>query len=123
MSNHNFKSSFWAAFRVPLQNGKRRFLNVDDVRFSDLSASALSASGGPGESYVEIPPDCIVSGPDTRAAREKALGWLASNGLDPARFADDEAGSGADLRRVLSKLDDADLCRVLVPLDAVAKLL
>ena len=106
-----FNPSFWAAFRKPLNETKRRFLTIQDpIRFSDL----LPDDPQPPNT-VEIPSEFIPDeGANDAEVYQAASRWIKDKGLRKERF----IGKPVPPSRQPSQLPPDDLLgRVIVALD------
>ncbi len=124
VTSPRFHAAFWAAFRVPLEDGKARYLRIrEPIRFKDL------ASEDPPGDAVEITRDYITDPDmDSEVAIEKIHNWVANNQLDLSDFLlkkkpvvpnfppDDLLG------RLIIALEPEELRRVSIPMDIVGKL-
>lgn len=119
---------FWAAFSVPIKEGKR-FLDLRDFTFRDTSDAPVG-------DYREIDGSLIPAEdlPNRDAQiRANIESWLTSNEFAPDRFYAQErsretrslntAGGANLLEAVLGALDQRQLARTTLPLDVVADLL
>lgn len=119
-----FQPAFWAAFRVPLGEFKKRYMSIQaPLRFVDVSSEE------PPDGFLEVAREYIV-GPDVEAkeVQQRAQDWLAANGLDQEPFLSkskaDVARLPSDdlLGRLLLALEPDELKRISMPLDVVRKL-
>ena len=119
-----FHPGFWAAFRKPLHESKRRYMSVQaPLHFQDEPPDHRP------EGFVEVAREYVV-GPEAEATdvQQKIQVWLADNGLEPTAFlVTSKAGTAhlpSDdlLGRLLLALDQDDLERLSMPLDIVNKL-
>ena len=119
-----FHPAFWAAFRKPLHESKRRYMSVQaPLHFQDELPDHRPAG------FVEVAREYVV-GPDaeTTDVQQKIQAWLADNGFEPTSFLmAGKAGTAhlpSDdlLGRLLLALDQDDLKRLSMPLDIVSKL-
>ena len=120
-----FHPAFWAAFRVPLDDEKRRYMSiVPPLRFID----AYPEDRPEGDNYAEIESEFINSDVEPSEVQVNLDDWLDANGLEAAPFlAANKPGGGRSssddlLGRLLGALDYEDQKRVSLPLDIVAKL-
>ncbi|UCI08683.1 hypothetical protein [Mesorhizobium sp. B1-1-8] len=119
---------FWAAFSVPLEDG-RRWFNLEDFTFKDVAQK-------PDDTYVEIPADLIA--PAEAQERDTLIKaniskWLELQGLSRDRFiavnkpSDGKEPSAAAgrtlLEAVIQALDRKQLSSTNLSLDVVADLL
>lgn len=124
-SGPRFHPAFWAAFRVPLDEGARRFVSTrKPIRFEDTS----SAVGDRRTGYVEVERRYIADAEcDVGGVQQLIADWLSANELDGGRYlAANSAVSDLPhndlLGRLLVALDAEDLKRMTIPLDVVGKL-
>ena len=119
-----FQSAFWAAFRVPLDESRGRYMSIQaPLRFVDVSPEERP------DGFLEVAREYIV-GPDAEATevQQRAQDWLAVNGLDQDPFLSknkaDVARLPSDdlLGRLLLALEPDELKRISMPLDVVRKL-
>ena len=118
-----FLPAFWAAFRVPLDESKRRFVSTRaPVRFQDES-DEVGRSG-----FVEVQRQHITTGDaDDAVVQQQISEWLQRNELNDEAFLV-ASRSGTDLPhddllgRLLVSLEPDDLKRMSIPLDVVLKL-
>ena len=120
-----FHPAFWAAFRVPLDEGNRRFVSTrKPVRFVDSSANAEDYSTG----WIEVEQqyiagaDCDVSG-----IQQLITNWLSANDVDTGKYLAASRGpsdlpSHDLLGRLLLALDADDLKQMTIPLHIIKKL-
>ena len=116
--------ALWTAFRKPLATAEERYVVVKDtdVRFVDVPAE-------------NRPPDSLhvarnLIKPDSTAAEtyERAGEWAQANNLDVRRFNRTDARDSRSLPtddllgRLIQALDLADLQKVSMPMEVVAKL-
>lgn len=120
-----FHPAFWAAFRVPLDENKRRYMSlVPPLRFVD----AYPEDRPEGDNYAEIEWEYVDSDVEPSEVQQNVDDWLEANGLDAIPFLASNKPSGARsssddlLGRLLAVLDPEDQKRVSLPLDIVAKL-
>lgn len=119
-----FHPAFWAAFRVPLDEGNRRFVSIRlPIRFVDLPSTAENHPG-----HVEVERQYIADAEGDAGDVQRLISdWLSANELDSGRYL---AANGvlSDLPnndllgRMLVALDDEDLKRMTIPLDVIGKL-
>ena len=121
-----FRPAFWAAFRRPLEDTKRRYMSVrDPLRFVDATPDER-----PDDS-IEVQREYIV-GPDaeTGDVLQQAQAWLTSNEnvMESAPYLTKERLRATPfptddlLGRLLLSLEPEDLERISMPLDVVGKL-
>jgi hypothetical protein len=121
-----FNYRFWAAFSVPLREG-RRFLNLSDFTFEDIS------SGEAPEGNIEIP-SSLIAAPDIQD-RDKQIAaniqrWIEQNGLNQADFYQSKFPKGAVptrttgtvLEALIAALDHRQLSSTSLSLDVIAAL-
>lgn len=114
-----FAPALWAAFRMPLDAAKNRYMSVArPIRFVDAAPEDCPA----GE--VEIRREYISDAPDMV---ERIDRWLEENNLDRAPFLLHDRHGGQlppndVLGRFLMALDPGDLERISIPLDIVNRL-
>lgn len=120
-----FHPAFWAAFRVPLEESKRRYMSlVPPLRFID----AFPEERPEGDNYAEIEWEYIDSDVEPSEVQQNVDDWLEANGLEPQPFlAANKPGGGRSssddlLGRLISALSVEDQKRVSLPLDIVARL-
>lgn len=119
-----FHSAFWAAFRVPLEEDRRRFVAAcAPFRFEDVASTETVRSG-----YVEVERQYVARvGTDASDVERRIAEWLASNGLSREIFLASKKTNASlppndFLGRLLTTLEPDDLRRMNVPLDIVYKL-
>lgn len=120
-----FRPSFWAAFRVPLDETMARYISTQEpIRFLDISSSDPK----PGN-HIEIGRQFIASSDSESIEIQQKIGeWLKENDLDPKPFLIDAKEKSIPLPskdvlgRLLLSLDSDDLKRVHIPMDIVKKL-
>lgn len=121
-----FRPAFWAAFRKPLEENKRRYMSVRaPLHFVDATPDERP------DDYIEVQREYIV-GRDSETADvlQKAQAWLTSNEneIESAPYLSEETSTAtrlpADdlLGRLLLSLESEDLKRISMPLDIVGKL-
>ena len=119
-----FHPAFWAAFRKPLDESKRRYISVQTpVYFQDGMPEDRP------EGFVEIESQYIAaSDAETAEVEQKARSWLVDKEIEEAPFlwrdkTEIENLPAKDLlSRLLLSLDVDDLRRISMPLDIVRKL-
>lgn len=136
VSKLRYNRAFWAAFSRPLADGYTRLVGFDpQVHFEDI------VGGAPAETAKKIVPKEMVIDEATEHDAAKRVqrineiinAWLQTNAVSPdiveaksereqasARIS--ESGKGSLLDVLLAALDEADLKRIQMPLDVVAKL-
>ncbi len=119
-----YHPAFWAAFRVPLEDGCRRFMTAcSPLRFEDVASTESMPEG-----YVEVERQYVAdAGADASDVGRQVAEWLAANGLSRESFLahkqpSDRLPPNDLLGRLLAALDPDDLRRMNIPLDVVAKL-
>ena len=135
-STPRYNRAFWAAFSHPLATGHTRLVGFEpQVHFEDIDGEA------PAETNKKIiPPTSITdaaieanSAKHVHIINEKISSWLQENkvAVDAvlAKTAKEQASArmaglqkGSMLELLLGALDDAELKRIQMPLDIVAKL-
>ena len=117
-----FHRAFWSAFRTPLDESKRRYVNVHrPIRFYDLMTPESS------HGHEEIDREYIV-GPDAEGTKilHTIQKWLRSKHLEMTPFLSSQSTTEQPtkslLDRLLNSLDPSELARVTMPLDVVQKL-
>ena len=120
-----FHPAFWAAFRVPLDEDKRRYMSlVPPLRFTD----AYPEDRPDGDNHAEVGWEYVNSDAEPSAVQRNVDEWLEENGLDAAPFLaaskpSNPRSSPEDLLgRLLAALPVEDQRRISLPLDIVAKL-
>ena len=119
-----FHPAFWAAFRVPLDENKHRYMGlVPPLRFVD----SYPEDRPEGERYAEIEWEYIDSDLEPSEVQQNVDDWLEANGLEAAPFLATNrptarASSEDMLSRLLAALDLDEQKRLAMPLDIVAKL-
>ncbi len=120
-----FHPAFWAAFRVPLDEEKRRYMSIQPpLRFTD----AYPEDRPDGDHHLEIEWEYINSDTEPSEVQQNVEDWLEANGLEAAPFLaankpSPRGGPSDDLLgRLISTLDQEDLRRISMPLDIIAKL-
>ena len=123
-SGPRFHPAFWAAFRVPLEEGCRRFMTaVPPLRFEDVASTESMRVG-----FVEVERQYVANaGADAADVGQRIAEWLAANGLSRESYLapkqpSDRLPPNDLLGRLLAALDPDDLRRMDIPLDIVAKL-
>ena len=119
-----YSASFWAAFRVPLEEGNRRFLSTRaPFRFEDVPAAEDGRAG-----YVEVDRQFIAPAESEDGDVHRGIEeWLQSHGLSAETFLatnvpKSEMPANDLLGRLVSVLEPDDLKRMSIPLDVVSKL-
>ena len=121
-----FRPAFWAAFRKPLEDTKRRYLSVRaPLRFVDATPDER-----PDDS-IEVQREYIVRPEaETGDVLQQAQAWLTSNEnvMESVPYLTEERLRATPfptddlLGRLLLSLEPDDLKRVSMPLDIVSKL-
>jgi hypothetical protein len=126
-STPRFNYRFWAAFSVPLREG-RRFIDLSDFMFEDVT------SENNPEGRVEIPPSFIAA-PDLQNRDQRIAanihGWIEENGLNLKDFYQSNFRKGAIhghrtgtvLEAMIAALDHKQLSTTTLSLDTVAALM
>lgn len=119
-----FRPAFWTAFRKPLAEGSKRYINVHPpFHFVDTPSTDQP------ESYAEIE-QRHIKGPTAEPTEvvRSLQAWLEENSLEASSFASTGKPQSARLPsddllgRLLHALDPDDLRRVSMPLDVIEKL-
>ena len=119
-----FQPAFWAAFRKPLDESKRRYMSVQaPLHFRDAIPEERP------DGFIEVEREYVI-GPDAEMmeVQQKMQAWLANNKLEPSSFllkgktGTTHLPSDDLLGRLLLALEPDDLKRVSMPLDIVGKL-
>lgn len=113
-----FHSALWTAFRKPIDESKRRFMNVQGpIEFRDVSSSEK-----PPPEYIEID-DVVGPDADNYQVLQAIRDWLEENEIESSHLVRRQSGRSHDLLdKLLDTLDISDLKRVNIPLDVVLKL-
>ena len=126
-----FRRELWQAFTTPLELGKQRAFNVQEMQFQDIAETAKPPSG-----FVAIPTQLLPRPGNRWYAPQVMLnisGWLEASDIDPEQFVTRHRPS--DLRAqlseaprnvleaVLASLDQSQLRGMSMSLDIVATLL
>ena len=118
-----FCPAFWAAFRVPLEESKRRYVtDHEPIEFRDLSIDEKPFGREIVREYI------LGRDVDSSEVRNKIHQWLEENQVDSesyrrTRSQTSQASGPQDLLdRVLESLELSELKRVVMPLDVVLKL-
>lgn len=116
-----FHPAFWAAFRKPVEDSKRRYItDVEPIVFRDVSAH----DEGFG---VEVDREYIVE-LDSKPSEvhRKIQGWLEDHDVDLETYLITRQERPAEPRDLLDlmlhSLDPSELERVTMPLDVILKL-
>ncbi len=117
--------AFWAAFRKPLTDSLKRYLQLTDpLEFHDLPSRDAPDNG------LHIGRDYIAS-PDADADEiyRNAVRWIKANEMNisdflhrPSSIGDKRLPSNDLLGRLILSLNSQDLQRTSIPMDVVAKL-
>ena len=124
-SGRRFHPAFWAAFRVPLDEDKKRFVSIrKPIRFENTSSTTEDYPTG----WVEVERR-YVAGPECDIGDVQRLisDWLRANELDLRQFlavssAASDFPSDDLLGRLLVALDAEDLKQMTIPLHIIKKL-
>jgi len=125
VGTRRFVSGFWNAFRVPLEDGRTRFVGLKTpIRFQDLGSEEP-----PPRDFKEIRPDDILGlDGSIEQIRKKISEWLERNKLSETEFLvksrREDARLPADdlLGRLIVALEPDELRRMSIPMDIVGKL-
>lgn len=118
-----FHPAFWAAFRVPLDEGNRRFVSTGKpIRFEDTPSGTGHPTG-----CVEVERRYIADAEcDVGGVQQLIADWLSANELNGVTYLAAPAVSDLPrndlLGRLLIALDTEDLKRMTIPLDVIRKL-
>ena len=116
-----FHPAFWAAFRKPLEESKRRYLtDTEPVRFRDVSFDDERLG-------IEIGGEYIVGiDADPSQVQQKIQAWCENSEVDAKIYLmTNQVGSEEPrdlLDRLLDSLESSELERVTMPLDVILKL-
>lgn len=120
-----YNGRFWSAFKVPLNAGQKRFINIETFEFGP-DAAAIAAQDA---QVREITPDFLPRGeevPTSEQILKRIAGWLEAQELDQAAFLIQRRkrhrGQGDLLSALINALDKDQLKRVSLPLDVVQTL-
>ena len=119
-----FHSAFWTAFKMPLEESRRRYLSVRaPIRFQDV------ASEHQPDDFVEIERKYIASlDAEAVEVHKMAQDWLSDNRMEATPFLWQSKTETTHLPpndllgRLLLALEPDELGRVSMPLDIVSKL-
>ena len=119
-----YHAAFWAAFRIPLDTPKRRYLSLKSpTHFRDTELEEAP------DGFIEIEPRYIADADtETIDIMKHIEEWIKLNDLDEAQFLwahnkkDGSLPPNSLLDRFLLALDAEDLKRVSMPLDIIKKL-
>lgn len=116
-----FHPAFWAAFRKPVENSKRRYVtNVEPIVFRDISAHEEGFGIEIGREYI------IGLDSEPSEVQRKIQGWIEEHEVDSEiyliRRQERSAESTDLLDLLLDSLEPSELERVTMPLDVVLKL-
>jgi hypothetical protein len=135
LATPRYSRAFWAAFSQPLADNKTRLVGLEpQVHFDDVDSTAPAPM-----SKISVPQDFIVtealeSDPASRGKKIAANidRWLQANAIEVQRVSvkagDFQAGArssdsrGSLLEILIAALGEADLKRIQMPLDVIAKL-
>ena len=118
-----YNRRFWAAFSVPLPEGERRFLDLNDLNFGpDLGDGRLD-----GNNIREIGSEFLPAANESRTPAqigEQIKAWIDAQKLDEERFIVVRRKRSSDTGRnlladLIAALDKDQLRRVSLPLDVV----
>ena len=119
-----YSPSFWAAFRVPLDEGNRRFLSArTPFRFEDVPSAEDGQAG-----CVEVERQFIAPAESDAVDVHRGIaGWLQSHELSEEAFLatnarKSEMPANDLLGCLVSVLEPDELKRMSMPLDVVSKL-
>lgn len=120
-----YNSRFWAAFKVPLHEGERRFIDIETFEFgADANQFAVQDAQS-----REIDPGFLPKGDEAttpNAISARIAAWLEAQHLDHAQFLfqrrKQRSGDGSLLAALISALDKDQLKRVSLPLDVIRTL-
>ena len=116
-----FHPAFWAAFRKPIENSKRRFVtDVEPIRFKDVSSHDEELGIEIGREYI------TGSDSDPSEIQRKIEDWLEDHDVDSEIYLSARQERPAEPRDlldlVLDSLEPSELKRVTMPLDVILKL-
>lgn len=120
-----YNSRFWAAFKAPLAEGERRFIDIETLDF----AADAGQFGSHGDTIREIdakflPKGSDVATPDVILSRIAA--WLDAQRLDQGPFLvqrnKQHSKQESLLTALINALDKDQLKRVSLPLDVIETL-
>ena len=119
--NRRYHRSFWAAFRQPLDDTKKRYVALDGpIRFFD----EFPASQPPHT--IEVARELIVDeDASIHDIHQSINAWLANNGLGHDRFldsSDTSLPSNDVLGKLILSLNAEELGQISIPMPIVAKL-
>ncbi|PCG13289.1 hypothetical protein COA07_15115 [Sphingomonas adhaesiva] len=120
-----YNGRFWAAFKIPLDAGEQRFINLETFEFGP-DATAIAAQDA---QVREISPDFLPRGGEVPTSEEilkRIAGWLEAQKLDQAAFLIQRRkrhrGQDDLLSALINALDKDQLKRVSLPLDVIQTL-
>ena len=119
-----YHPAFWAAFRKPLDESKRRYVSIQEpIRFVDSSET------DPPDAHYEIAREYIADPDfDPEQVQKKVQQWLTDKGIRHLAYSlmprprPENMRSGDLLDRLLHSLEPEDLKRISMPLDVIRKL-
>ena len=123
-TNQRFHPAFWAAFRKPLIEPKRRYMSVHTpLQFQDVLPDNRP------DGFVEVDRKYVVgTEAEVTEVQQTIQRWLADNGFESTEFLTTRPAAIAQLPsddllgRLLLALESDDLKRFSMPLDIVDKL-
>jgi len=120
-----YNPRFWAAFKVPLHEGERRFIDIETFEFG-LDATQFAAQDA---EVREIDPGFLPKGdevPTPDEILERIAVWLDTQQLHQAQFLlqrrKQKSEDGSLLTALIRALDKDQLKRVSLPLDVIRTL-
>jgi hypothetical protein len=118
LPNHKYKKGVWAAFIRPLATDYRRFLNMENLGFTDVKRKP------PGEVWLEIKREFISETPidepiDGPLVQGRISDWALSNHVDLDALIDSSPSASFDRKRPSVR----DLVRIIkaMPPEVAAK--
>jgi hypothetical protein len=128
-----YKRPFWAAFIKRIPEGRRRYIYQNGLKFDDLPNSVHPPIGGYEVTDEYLVGSDMLSEDDYRGAVNAAIErWLGASKLSSTDFLDGApekptkmSARGSESARFLgplASLPDADLKRIVIPLDIILKL-
>ena len=123
-TDQRFHPAFWAAFRKPLLESKRRYMSVHTpLQFQDV------LSDDRPDGFIEVDRKYVVgTEAEVTEVQQAIQHWLADNGFESTAFLTTRTTATAQLPsddllgRLLLALESDDLKRLSMPLDIVDKL-
>ena len=119
-----FHPAFWAAFRKPLAESKRRYMSIQTPpQFQDVIPDDRPDGSTEVDRKYVVDPEAEVT-----EVQQTIQSWLADNGLESTAFLATRTTATAQLPsddllgRLLLALESDDLKRLSMPLDIVDKL-